>query len=200
VTIAPGTYGSIKTFILRDIGPVYFGGDIVGQPVQGYPTNPGRPSPNGHEWVHQWYYVIPFFAPEVPSTFTYTLDVSVQAATAFVVEPASLFTVVSVGETNTFTGQDLDVDTIVGWPLAAVAVNSMTDYARGSVRVRRSFAVGANQKPAVLLVVAFAAFLPEDHSEILFDPYQTFIAPGVKTGVSPGLIQYSYEPLLLVEG
>jgi hypothetical protein len=200
VTVAPGTKCSIQTFYLDDTGAVFFGGDIVGRPLEGWPTNPGRPSPNGHEWVHQWYYVIPFFAPDVLSTFTYTLDVAVQAALVWVVEPAFLFTVVSVGETATFTGQDLEVDTIVGWPLAAVAVNSMSDFARGSVGIRRSFVVGANQRPAVLLVVAFAAFLPERRSEVVFDPYQTFIAPGLETGVSKGLIRYSYEPLLLAEG
>jgi hypothetical protein len=199
VTVAPGTYGSIETSYASDTGTVYFGGYLVGKPIEGEPANPGTHSPNGHEWVHQWYYVIPFFAPEVLSTFTYALDVSVKATTIQVVEPASLFAVVSVGETASFTGQDLDVDTIVGWPLAAVAVNSMTSVTQGSVRVRRSFAVGASQKPAVLLVVAFAAFLPEDNAAILFDPYRTFIAPGLQTGVSPGLIQYSYEPILLAE-
>jgi hypothetical protein len=199
VTVAPGTYGSIRTSYASDTGTVYFGGYIVGKPIEGEPANPGTLSPNGHEWLHQWYYVIPFFAPEVLSTFTYTVDVSVRANMIQVVEPASLFAVVSVGETANFMGQDLDVDTIVGWPLAAVAVNSMTSIAQGSVRVRRSFAVGASQRPAILLVVAFAAFLPEDNAEILFDPYRTFIAPGLQPGVSPGLIQYSYEPILLAE-
>jgi hypothetical protein len=50
----------------------------------------------------------------------------------------------------------------------------------------------------VLLVVGFAASLPENHSEIIFNELESFIAPVSAAGVK-GIVQYSYEPVLVVQ-
>ena len=94
--------GSIATSARTTTGGIFFGGDIVGKPIEGFPTNPGSPSPHGHVWLRNWFYVIPFCAPDAPSMLTYTFDVHVQAAAVIAIPPAFFFSFVSIGETASF--------------------------------------------------------------------------------------------------
>ena len=114
VIIPEGTTGSISSLFLEDDSTVVFGGDIVSAPAVGQPKE--------YFSLHSWTYLIPFPAPRLDSTFTYSLKIGVEVAgitmfTSASMLPTTFWSFISVGETSNFTGQDIAVNTPAGWPV-----------------------------------------------------------------------------------
>jgi hypothetical protein len=189
----PGTTGVIETLALDDNGGVFFTGDIAAMPIEGRPTNPGTfVEVDQYFWLQNWSYVIPFPAPAVESTLTYSFDVLVQVATELVDRSAFGWSYVSVGETANFTGQEIVVDTGAGFPLAMVDLNPPTGLVRGRSAVQRSFGVGAGHRPAVAVIVGFAAGLERGAEAIFDDQHDCFILPGTEAS-GQGAVDFRYD-------
>ena len=191
----PGSTGTIKTLSVSD-SSIFFGGDIAALPVEGGPINPG--TFNDHLsiyfWLHNWTYLIPFPAPVVDSTLTYSFPVLVQVATELVDKTALGWSFVSVGETAHFTGQPIHVDTPAAFPLAEADLNPPTGLIAGQATVQRSFVVPAGSIPAVAVLVGFAAGL-ERHGEVVFDDaLDCFILLGTDSECER-VVDFRYDPL-----
>ena len=209
--IAQGKYpvsGSIYTVALDEMGGITFDGDLaVGPPA--VPESDYDPTLQ-YFWLHNWNTLIFFPAPPVASTFTYSFDVAALANIFLLGGPVTLMAFASVGETANYTGQDVEVNTDVGWPLVAdltqpdLANGSLYNGSYGSVRgqvaVQRSFAVGAGQLPAVAVVLGVVS-CQAMQTEVRLD------FPGLGDGylgigsyarnVGPGLVNFNYNPLPL---
>jgi hypothetical protein len=191
----PGSTGVIETLSVAD-SSVFFTGDIAALPVEGHPTNPG--TFNDHLsiyfWLQNWTYVIPFPAPAVDSTLTYSFPVSVQVATVIVDRIALGWSYVSVGEATHFTGQEIRVDTGAAFPLVEADLNPPNGLINGSATVQRSFVVPGGSVPAVAVLVGFAAGL-ERHGEVIFDDaLDCFILIGTDAECER-VVDFRYDPL-----
>lgn len=196
---SPGCKGTIFTDALEETGAIVFGANLAGGPVEGHPVNPGEYDPTKPQlWVHEWYYLIPFPAPVVDSTFTYAFNVNVQAAVLLAVGPAALYSRVWAGDTPNFTGTWVVASGATTlWPIEGFELMSSTAFVRGRAQVQRSFKVRAGQTPAVLLSVNIAAVLLEELTDVVLDELDSFIRPISTTGVGDGLVHFHYEPELV---
>jgi len=196
--IPEGITGSILSSLLRDDGEIYFGGDIVAD---------GAPAPLQSKErfpVHSWTYLIPFPPPTITSVFAYDVKVGVEVSIASATGPSILPTVfwsfVSVGETANFTGQEVVVNTPVGWPVIA-DVSPYPDYAFqfiGQSRVQRSFLVQDGHVPAIALAVGVGLNI-ESGAEVMFDAGTSIIIPGANPGggnIRYGVVDFHYQPYL----
>jgi hypothetical protein len=191
----PGSTGILKTQSVAD-SSVFFTGDIAALPVEGHPINPG--TFNDHLsiyfWLHNWTYLIPFPAPPVDSTLTYSFPVQVQVATLLVDGTALGWSWVSVGETAHFSGQQINANIGAAFPLAEVDLNPITGLVNGQATVQRSFGVPGGSIPAVAVLVGFAAGL-ERHGEVVFDDaLDNFILIGTDSECER-VIDFRYDPL-----
>ncbi len=214
VVNAQGKYpssGSIYTVALNDTGGITFDGDLTVGP-QEIPENQYDPTLQ-YFWLRNWTYFIPFPAPVVTSTFTYSLDVFVLADLFLLSGPATLMSFISVGEVANFVGDDIEANTDAGWPLVAdltqpdLANGSLYNGAYGSVQgqvtVQRSFGVKAGQVPAVAVVLGVVSS-QSMQSEVRLDFASlgdSYISPGSFTrDNSPGIVHFNYNPRPVVVG
>ncbi len=172
--LAVQTTGSIYTVGLDDVGGVTF---------DGYPAVVGHGPVFNQDlkyiWLHSWNYFIPFPAPTVASTFTYSFEVKIGTYLSLSSNPSVVMSFVSVGDTPNFVGDEILVNADVGWPFV---VNLMYNYfangsnyqlpfggyVQGRSPVQRSFVVEGGQVPAVALVVGVMTTQPEG-SQVVFD-------------------------------
>jgi hypothetical protein len=201
--------GYIYTVALDDTGGITFYGDLAVGP-QELPQNQYDPSLN-YFWLQNWTYLIPFPAPVVESTFTYSFDVFVLAGIFRAGGYVTLYSFVSVGETANFVGQDVVVNTDAGWPLVAdltqpnLANGSLFNGTYGSVQgqleVQRSFVVAGGQVPAVALVVGVisAQSMMSEVSLAFGEDANSYISPGSYTKAGyPGFVNFRYDPKPLI--
>jgi hypothetical protein len=152
-------------------------------------------------WIHNWNYLVPFPAPPLLSTFTYSFEVGAYADIHLLGGPVTLMSFVSIGESANFTGQDVPVTTDAGWPLNADLTqpgplyNGSYGSVEGQVTVTRSFTVAGGQTPAVAIVVG-AISCQAMQTEVRLDfPSlgDSYITPMSSSG--PGRINFNYAPL-----
>jgi len=156
-------------------------------------------SPNYAFWQHYWRYLIVFPPPVVPSAFTYSFGVGVEVNLFAGHGSATFLSFVALGETPTFTGQELTVNND-GFPVAA---NLAAPTIRGVLNVNRSFLVQGGCVPAIALVMGVAAALAPDSEIVLSDNMPCFISPAAtidpETAVGPdalrGIVNFHYQPL-----
>ena len=181
--IPPGTTGSIRTLNLADMAGILFDGHMVGGPVDGHLKE--------HFWLHSWIYLIPFPAPVVGSTFTYSFRVPIEVATITANGAITLWCFVSVGETPDFVGQEVVVNTVDNFPLVT-DLSGPDEEVLGQTNVQRSFAVGGGQVPAVAVAIGVVVAL-ESGAELRLEDGVCFILPfsGV---VGDGVVNFRYDP------
>jgi len=184
--IPPGGTGSITTAFLDDKGGIYFGGDMVA-PVDSQPKE--------YFWLHSWIYLVPFPAPVVDSTFTYSFRVPVEVATVIGKGVISFCSFVSVGETPNFVGQEVVVNKVDSWPIVAPLTGPDVE-ALGQSDVQRSFVVGRGHVPAVALALGVMVAI-ESGAEVQFQDDVSFIFPfAVVQGLPAyGVVNFRYDPL-----
>jgi hypothetical protein len=183
--VPPGTTGFLYDWQLQDTGGIWFGGQLVGGPVDGQPKE--------HFWLHSWVYLLPFPAPVVESTFTYSFIVPIEVATVTASGGVTLWSFVSVGETPDFAGQEVVVNKVVGFPLVA-DLNAPSQEVLGQSNVQRSFVVNAGHVPAVAVALGVVAAL-ESGAELHIQDDVSFILPGRLVG--DGLVDFRYDPILI---
>ena len=197
------TTGSIYSVALdENTSAITFDGDLAVGPAS-LPTNQYSPDLD-YFWIHNWTYLVPFPAPAITSTFTYSFDVTALADIFLLSGPATLICFASVGETANFTGQDVPVTTDAGWPLnydltqpsatGGNLYNGSYGSITGQVTVRRSFTVQGGHTPAVAIVLG-AISCQAMQTEVRLDfPSlgDSYLYPS-SNGVS-GRIDFSYSP------
>jgi hypothetical protein len=189
--IPSGASGSIETVpsgLLSNAGILYTG-DLV-------------TSKSASLWLHNWHYLIVFPPPAVLSVFTYSFGVGVQVSVYGGAGAATFLSFVSLGETANLTAQEFSGQGITvtndGFPLVT---NISSPVAVGGLNVSRSFQVGANDMPAVALVVGVTTALSPD-SEIMFSPNSgdnficlaASIDPATAVGAERGIVNFHYQP------
>ncbi len=199
--IAQGKYpssGSIYTVALNDTGGITFDGDLAVGP-QEPPENQYDPTLQ-YFWLHNWTYFIPFPAPVVTSTFTYSFEVFVLANLFLFSGPATLMSFISVGEVANFVGDDIEANTDAGWPLVAdlTQPGAYSAIYGPFMTVQRSFGVEAGQVPAVAVVLGVVS-AQAMMSEVLFGFSQmppNSISPGSFTrDHKQGIVHFNYNPI-----
>lgn len=197
------TTGSIYSVALdENTSAITFDGDLSVGPAS-LPANQYSPDLD-YFWIHNWTYLVPFPAPVVLSTFTYSFDVTALADIHLLGGPVTLMCFASIGETANFTGQDVPVTTDAGWPLDADLTqpnatggnlyNGSYGSLTGQVTVQRSFTVGAGETPAVAVVLG-AVSCQAMQTEVRLDfPSlgDSYIYPS-SNSVS-GRIDFNYSP------
>ena len=186
--IPPGTTGSIGTGLIDDLGGVFncYGG-LSPAPPDGHPKE--------YFWLHSWIELIPFPAPVVHSTFTYSFPVYVGIEVYDASGAVTLWCFVSVGETADFVGQKVVVNTVDSWPLV-IDVNESSFFPQsyqGQSNVQRSFVVEAGHVPAVAVALGIAAAL-ESGAGVSF--YDAFMYMGERTNVfgQGDIVNFRYDP------
>jgi hypothetical protein len=204
VSVVPGgadISGEIVTTELDELGAVRFSGWLQTGP-DSIPPEQYDPTIQ-HWWLRNWSYLVPFPAPPTRSVLTYRFDVYVEAGIFLDSLEATFMSFVSVGETAKLTpGQDVVVDTSVGWPL----IHNLREPGPGYnghygritgwlMGVQRSFIVQGGQAPAVGIVVGAVTGLAMMAGVRLAFPQDSVIAP---TGSEPphltGRVAYHYRP------
>jgi len=197
------TTGSIYSVALdENSSAITFDGDLSVGPAS-LPANQYSPDLD-YFWIHNWTYLVPFPAPVLTSTFTYSFDVTALADVFLLGGPVTLMCFASIGETANFTGQDVPVTTDAGWPLNADLTqpnatggnlyNGSYGSLTGTVTVERSFTVGGGQTPAVAIVLG-AISCQAMQTEVRLDfpgLGDSYIYPS-SNGVS-GRIDFNYWP------
>jgi hypothetical protein len=191
--------GSIYSVALdENTSGITFDGDLSVGPAE---ISPSQYSAElDYFWIHNWNYLVPFPAPAVTSTFTYSFEVGAYADIFLLSGPVTLMSFVSVGEAANFTGQDVPVTTDAGWPLNADLTqpgplyNGSYGSVEGQVTVTRSFTVQGGHTPAVAIVlgaISCQAMQTEVRLDFpsLGDSYITPMASNV-----PGRINFNYTP------
>jgi hypothetical protein len=167
-------------------GSVLFTGDLV-------------TSDRAAIWLHNWTYLIVFPAPVVKSVLSYSFGVGVQESVIGGLGSATFLSFVSLGEVASVSNQGITVNND-GFPLVT---NIASPIERGVLNVHRSFLVGAEDVPAVALVMGVATALSPG-SEIMFsNGRDCFICPAATidptTAVGPdperGIVNFHYQPL-----
>jgi hypothetical protein len=197
------TTGSIYSVALdENTSAITFDGDLSVGPAE-LPANQYSPDLD-YFWIHNWNYLVPFPAPTVTSTFTYSFDVNAYADIHLLSGPVMLMSFVSVGEAANFTGQDVPVTTDGGWPLNidltqpdtsnGSLYNGSYGSVAGKVTVQRSFTVQGGHTPAVAVVLG-AISCQAMQTEVRLDfpgLGDSYIWPS-SNDVS-GRIDFSYSP------
>jgi len=204
------TSGSIRTEDLDSAGGIVFGGDLaVGRQatIQSELYDPFLQ----YRWMQSWSYLIHFPPPRERSVFTYSFQVQIVASVTLVTGHVTLSSFVDVGEAPNFVGQDVVADTDVGTPLSVDLTqpyyanlsqyNGYSGFVQGQVTVERSFFVQGGQAPAVAVALGVASVQSSISEVRLDDPWQSYIYTGVVGPIGPpGVVNFSYEPPILVEG
>ena len=202
------TTGSIYSVALdENSSAITFDGDLAVGPAS-VPANQYSPDLD-YFWIHNWTYLVPFPAPVLTSTFTYSFNVTALADLLLMSGPVTLMCFASIGETANFTGQDVPVTTDAGWPLDADLTqpnatggnlyNGHYGSLTGQVTIQRSFTVSGGQTPAVAVVLG-AISCQAMQTEVRLDfPSlgDSYIYPASSNGV-PGRIDFTYWPQLEV--
>jgi hypothetical protein len=105
----------------------------------------------------------------------------------------TLWCFVSVGETPDFTGQEVVVNQVVGFPLVA-DLNGRAQEVVGQSNIQRSFFVEAGHVPAVAVALGVVAAL-DSGAELCLQDSVTCILPGGQYD-GDGLVLFRYDPLL----
>jgi hypothetical protein len=184
--IPPGNTSSILTDIIDDLGGVYSHGILSADRPDGHPKE--------YFWLHSWIELIPFPAPVVHSTLTYSFPVPALVEVYGASGAVTLWCFVSVGETPDFVGQEVVVNTVDSWPLVIDVPASLepNDYS-GQSNVQRSFVVNAGHAPAVAVALGIVVAL-ESGAGVTFDG---FIYMGQRRAVIGygGLVNFRYDPI-----
>ena len=164
--IPPGNTRPILTDIIDDLGGVYSHGGLVADRPDGHPKE--------YFWLHSWIELIPFPAPAVHSTFTYSFPVPVLVEVPDASGAVTLWCFVSVGETPNFVGQEVVVNTVDSWPLVVDVHESPSgqDY-QGQSNVHRSFVVQGGHVPAVAVALGIVVALESGAGNSLYTPKET---------------------------
>jgi hypothetical protein len=157
----PSAHGKIITSQLGPRCEVFFRAD--GPTDNEFPLGVFPPTETEQIWLHNWKYVVPFPCVPTASYFTYQFTVNI-VAQLFTGGPPKgmLMSFVSIGEVPSATPTgSIEVNKDAGWPLI-MDFEEPIPYYNGhygqipvSLQVERTFAVGANQTPAVAIVVGF---------------------------------------------
>ncbi|MGC2422561.1 MAG: hypothetical protein WA405_13030 [Candidatus Acidiferrales bacterium] len=199
--------GSIYTVTLNNQG-VVFDGRLIVEPEPGAQTN----DDGGLDycWMHNWLYVIDFPAAAAKATFTYAFNVQAYSNVWLRYGDAMLYTFVSIGESASYTGQQIEVNTGVGWPFVVDLTQPYSangsqyngfyhmGYTLGQLTVQRSLIVEAGDTPGVAVVLGVAT-AQSSESAVTFD---TSEGEGGSLNIASlqneiGLVNFSYSPLPL---
>lgn len=186
--IPPEATGSIQTGLIDDLGGVFhcYGG-LIPDPPDGHPKE--------YFWLHSWIELIPFPAPVVHSTFTYSFPVYVGVQVYDASGGAvTLWCFVSLGETPDFVGQEVVVNTVDSWPLVIELNDSpLSQDHQGQSNVQRSFLVEAGHVPAVAVALGIVVALESGAGVSLED---AFMYMGERTNVfgQGGIVNFRYDP------
>ncbi len=204
---ATGKYPTSGDFTQLNVGfpgQVYFEGVLNVGPDE-LPAGQQYDPAINYFWVRNWKYLLAFPPPSMTSRFTYSFDVNALASIFFEGLDATAMMFVSVGETaNLMSGDDIVVNTPVGWPLQADLTvpgpsynGSYGDIAGSPVTVQRSFMVAGGHFPGVAVVVGVIGGLAMGTCvRFAFDQYSGIFA---YTGNDAGGVAYHYEPQLVAQ-
>lgn len=208
IVVPQGPYpstGSIYTIALDQPGAVAFDGDLSVGPPEAQKFDPTL----NYFWLHNWNFFLVFPPAIVASTFTYSFEVLASATVFFAGGAVVLTSFASVGEAADYTGQPVNVDTGVAWPLIwdlaqpGPLYNGSYGQVFGKASVSRSFVVQGGQRPAVALVLGMVS-AQSMQSQVRLDfpslPDSYVVAGSFDSGSDrgPGTVQFSYQPLPLI--
>jgi hypothetical protein len=192
INIAPTNssrpHGRIKTEELGFLGNISFGSD--GTDFGALDTTDD--STAEHIWLHNWRYMVLFPCISTASYLTYKFEVNVQAQ-LFSEADGMIMSFVSIGEAPSASPTtDIPVNIDGGWPLIAnlsdpgPAYNGHYGFLNGSVKVERTFSVGAGRTPAIAIVVGFVARLTSGRLRLQFANFSS---------IGIGQVCYRYTPI-----
>jgi hypothetical protein len=183
-------HGTIKTEELGFLGNISFGSD--GTDFGALDTTDD--STAEHIWLHNWRYLVLFPCISTASYLTYKFEVNVQAQ-LFSEADGMIMSFVSIGEAPSATPtSNIPVNIDGGWPLikdlrdpdAGPFYNGHYGFIDGSVKVERTFSVGAGRTPAIAIVVGFVARLTSGRLRLQFANFSS---------IGVGQVCYRYTPI-----
>ncbi|HEV7642342.1 MAG TPA: hypothetical protein VGO50_00245 [Pyrinomonadaceae bacterium] len=192
ISVAPthnsAPHGRIQTRELGFLGNISFGSEGT---EFGFLETTGD-SLSEHIWLHNWRYTVLFPCISTASYLTYKFEVGVEAQ-LFSEADGMIMSFVSIGEEPSASPtSNIPVNIDGGWPLIAdlndpgPAYNGHYGFINGSVKVERTFSVGAGRTPAIAIVVGFVARLTSGHLRLQFSNFSS---------IGIGQVCYRYTPI-----